>query len=224
MKKVLFLMLSVLSLSSCKVDLGNWGSNQIHPSDEIVTKSYKLDAFEEVTMSCVGHVELIQDEQKSGTVELTSPDNYVELYKFESKNGKLNIGFTKNNINLNTKRVEIKVYTADLVKIKNGGASSIHMGQLDTDRLEIHNSGVGSISIAGIADDVEIHNSGVGSVDAKNLKALNVKATVSGVGSITCYASEKIQGSVSGVGSLKYGGNPKQKDNHRSGVGSISEL
>ena len=221
MKKVLFLMLSVLSLTSCKVDLG---INKVTPSDNIVTKTYKLDAFEEVTMSCVGHVELIQDEQKSGTVELTSPDNYVELYNFESKNGKLNIGFTKNNINLNTKHVEIKVYTADLVKIKNGGASSMHMGQLDTDRLEIHNSGVGSISIAGIADDVEIHNSGVGSVDAKNLKALNVKATVSGVGSITCYASEKIQGSVSGVGSLKYGGNPKQKDNHRSGVGSISEL
>lgn len=224
MKKVLFLMVSVLALTSCKVDLANWGANQIKPSDEIVTKTYQLDAFDEVNMSGVGHIELIQDEKKSGTIELTAPDNYVELYKFESKDGKLSIGFTKNNINLNTKHVDIKVYTADLIKLKNGGASSINMEKLDTDQLTIINSGVGSIRIAGIADNVEMTNSGVGSIDAQGLKALSVKATVSGVGSITCYASEKIEGRVSGVGSLKYAGNPKQTDNHRSGVGSISEL
>lgn len=86
------------------------------------------------------------------------------------------------------------------------------------------NSGVGHISIGGVADNVVLSNSGVGSIDASKLKALNVKASVSGVGSIDCYASESIRGSVSGVGSLNYGGHPKQKDTKRSGVGSINEL
>ena len=98
------------------------------------------------------------------------------------------------------------------------------MGHLDTDKIQIYNSGVGSITIGGIADDVSLRNSGVGSINAENLKALNVKADVSGVGSITCYASEKIEGRVTGVGSLKYAGNPKHKDNKRTGVGSISEM
>ena len=98
------------------------------------------------------------------------------------------------------------------------------MDSLDTDRIDIVNSGVGSITIGGIADNVTITNSGVGSINAENLKALNVKANVSGVGSITCYASEKIEGAVSGVGSLKYAGHPKHKDNRRTGVGSISEM
>ena len=98
------------------------------------------------------------------------------------------------------------------------------MDSLDTDRIEIINSGVGSIAISGLADNVTLQNSGVGSINAENLKALNVKANVSGVGSITCYASEKIEGKVSGVGSLKYAGNPKHKDNKRTGVGSISEM
>jgi hypothetical protein len=44
------------------------------------------------------------------------------------------------------------------------------------------------------------------------------------VGSIKCYASESIEGRVSGVGSLEYGGHPKKKDTHRSGVGSINEI
>ena len=225
MKKVMFLMLSVLALTSCKIDLKDWDStNLIEASDKVVTKAYNLKPFEKVHMRCVGAVEIIQDEKKSGTVELTAPDNYIELYKFENDGDELEINFAKQHINIHTKNVKIKVYTNDLLGLKNSGAASIKMDNLDTDRIEIENSGVGSINISGLADNVTIENSGVGSINAKNLKALNVKANVSGVGSITCYASEKIEGRVSGVGSLKYAGNPKQKDNNRTGVGSISEL
>ena len=226
MKKVLFLMFSVLALTSCKVNLGDWSGtgNQIEPSGNVITKTYKVSAFEEINMSWVGHVEIVQDEKKSGTIELTAPDNYQDLYKFESKDGKLTIANTKKSINIHTRNVTIKVYTADLINIHNSGAASIEMDSLDTDRLKIINSGVGHIEISGIADDVELRNSGVGSIEAGQLKALNVKANVSGVGSIECYASESIEGHVSGVGSLEYGGHPKKKDTHRSGIGSIKEI
>lgn len=225
MKKVLFLMMSVLALTSCKIDLKNWdNTNLIEESDNVVTKEYKLKPFDEVHMRCVGAVELIQDEKKSGTVELTAPENYIELYKFENNGNELEINFAKQHINIHTRNVKIKVYTNDLLALKNSGASSIRMDSLDTDRIEIINSGVGSIAISGLADNVTLQNSGVGSINAENLKALNVKANVSGVGSITCYASERIEGKVSGVGSLKYAGHPKHKDNNRTGVGSISEM
>ena len=169
-------------------------------------------------------MELIQSEEKSGLVELTAPDNYVEFYKFESDGKRLNISFAKKSVNIHTQDVKIRVYTCDLIKLENSGAASINMDSLDTDIIDILNSGVGHISIGGVADNVELRNSGVGSIDASKLKALNVKASVSGVGSIDCYASESIKGSVSGVGSLNYDGHPKQKDTHRSGVGSIKEL
>ena len=215
-------MISVLALTSCSI--GNWEANLVDPSDNIVTKEYKLKPFEEVKMKGVGHVELIQSEEKNGLVELTAPDNYVELYKFESDGKKLTISFAKKTINIHTKDVKIRVYTCDLIKLENSGAASINMDSLDTDIIEIANSGVGHISIGGVADNVVLSNSGVGSIDASKLKALNVKARVSGVGSIDCYASESINGSVSGVGSLNYNGHPKHKETHRSGVGSINEL
>ena len=224
MKKVLFLMVCMIICMSCKMNISGWDSDQIEASDNVVTETYKLQPFEEVRMTCVGQVEIIQDESKDGTIELTAPDNYIELYKFESNDKELRVGFRKNNINITTKKVKIRVYTSDLIKLQNSGAASISMDSLDTDRLEIVNSGVGSISISGISDDVVIVNSGVGSINAENLKALNVKANVSGVGSITCYASERIEGKVSGVGSLKYAGNPKTKNNKRSGVGSITAM
>jgi len=222
--KVLYLFMSVLALTSCKIDLSGWDKNLVEPSDKVVTKEYKLEPFEKVEMRCIGNVELIQDEKKSGTVELTAPDNYIELYKFESDGKELEINFVRNNINVHTKNVKIRVFTGDLIELRNSGASTITMDHLDTDKIQINNSGVGSITIGGVADDVSLRNSGVGSINAENLKALNVKADVTGVGSITCYASEKIEGRVSGVGSLKYAGKPKHKDNKRTGVGSISEM
>ena len=92
MKKVMFLMMSVLALTSCKIDLKDWNNtNLIEESDNVVTKTYKLKPFEEVHMRCVGYVEIIQDEKKSGSVELTAPDNYIELYKFENKGNELDI-------------------------------------------------------------------------------------------------------------------------------------
>ena len=170
MKKVLLLMISVLALTSCSIGQ----MNLVDPSDNIVTKEYKLKPFEEVKMKGVGHVELIQSEEKNGLVELTAPDNYVEFYKFESDGKKLIISFAKKSINIHTKDVKIRVYTCDLIKLENSGAASINMDSLDTDIIEILNSGVGHISIGGVADNVELRNSGVGSIDASKLKALNV--------------------------------------------------
>ena len=224
MKKVALLMMCLIVLTSCRIDLNGWDTNLLEASDNIVTKTYKLSPFEEVKMRGVGNVELIQNETKNGVVELTAPDNYIELYKFESDGKKLDISFAKKAINIHTKDVIIRVYTTDLIKLENSGAASINMNSLDTDEIEVKNSGVGNITISGIADDVELICSGVGSIHAGDLKALNVNANVSGVGSIECYASESIEGKVSGIGSLNYGGHPKHKNNNRTGVGSINEI
>ena len=189
MKKVLFLLVSVMALAGCtgcKVDISNWGDGDIlEASNNIVTKSYKLAPFEEVVMRCVGDLVLTQDESKDGTVELTAPDNYIELYRFKSDGKKLDIDFKKNHINIHTAQVKIHVFTTDLTKFRNTGAGTITINNLDTDRLDVENAGVGSI---------------------------------------TCFASESIDGQVTGVGSLKYAGHPKQKKLNKQLTGGITEI
>ena len=224
MKKVLFMVACVMALTACRVDLHEWKNEVIKPSKNIVTKEYKLTPFEEVELSCVGAVELIQSDTKDGVVELTAPENYIDLYQFTSNGKKLDVDYVKKSVNIHSKHVKIKIYTTDLIRLENDGAATIRMDKLDTDIIRIDNSGVGDIKIGGIADEAELICSGVGSIHAAQLKALKVKADISGVGSIECYASEEIDGSVSGVGSLKYGGHPKQKETSRSGIGSISEI
>ena len=247
MKKVLFLLGMVFVFASCrsgKWNITNFGGEMIDASETIVTKTYNLTPFEEVAMRCVGNVEVIQSDTKNGIVELTAPDNYIELFKFESKDRVLDISFSKNGINIHDKNVTIKVYTTDLIAFRNSGAAKVTINTLDTDNLYLSNSGVGhfelskliankvtvkcsgvgDIDISGQTDDADLSCSGVGSIQAEDLKALNVKATVSGIGNITCYASEKLEGKVSGVGSLQYGGNPKEKHTSHPGAGSVNAL
>ena len=244
MKKSILVMVSVMiALTSCSINVG--GLDQIKPSDNIVKKEFKLDKFNEVISRVVGNIVLVQSEEKDGLVELSAPENYIEFFSIESKGEKLDISYERSNLNLEGKNINITVYTSDLLKIKNSGVASITLKSLDTDELDVENSGVGtmklqkvqadkiSVKCSGVGDisiDGDTQNavyscSGVGSIHAKDMKSNKTKASVTGVGGITCYASEYLNGKVTGVGSLKYDGHPKKKDLNRPGfTGSISEI
>lgn len=242
MKKVVILLLCVMALMSCHFHVS--GSNLIEPSDNIVTKEYQMSPFKAIVSHVFTTVEIIQSDEKDGLVVLTAPDNYIELIKFNDKDERLNIGYNKDNINIDGHHVNITIYTSNLQMIKNSGAALISLDSLDTDKLDIQNSGIGSfrlnnvladqvtvgcsgvgdISINGETIDATLNCSGVGSIRAKDLKSKNVDAHVSGVGGIECHASDYIYGRVTGVGSLKYAGHPTKKDVNKSITGGISEF
>ena len=243
MKTNVLVMLAALMLtvSGCKVNLGD-GAEFVEPSENIVKAKYPQEAFDKVENHVVGTIQLVQSNESR--VTLSAPENYIELFEFKNEDGKLDIRFKKDNVSLFTENITIIIYTPNLSKVKNSGAADVHMDNLKTDEIEISNSGVGSFNLANIearkvdvscsgvgsitlygqTDEVELECSGVGSINAKELKAREVDARVTGVGGIDCYASESIKGRVSGVGSLKYAGNPEKKDLHNSMTGGISEL
>ena len=76
MKKLICLAVATVALAftSCKVDLNKIGGELIDPSDNIITKEYKLTAFEEVDMiergdSTTGYYSLEGDKEVPGRGE-----------------------------------------------------------------------------------------------------------------------------------------------------------
>lgn len=248
MKKVVYLsvLFSVLLFTACKFENVSFNSgNRIEPSSKIVKNEYTVAAFDQMDVNVIANLKFIQSKDGDYRVVLSCPDNYVDLFKFEVEDdGELEIGFKRNNVNIEARNVDITVYSPKLKKLENSGVSSIEIDRLKGDRLEVENSGlgtlyiselqfadvdvecsgVGSIEIGGQCGYAELDCSGVGSIKAEPLKSKAVKAEVSGVGGIVCTATESIRGYVSGVGSLKYGGKPQDKELKRTGVGDISEL
>jgi hypothetical protein len=232
-------------MTSCKIDVKNLEvGHKIEPSSTIVKKEFQQPAFDKVEINVSANVKFMQTQEGDHRVVISAPDNYIELFDLSVNDNELDVDFVRKNVNIDVNNVDVIIYAPNLSKLENSGVASVEIDRLTAQDLELDNSGVGTMYISGLtvrkleadcsgvggielsgtADEAELYCKGVGSIEATKLKARQVDAVVSGVGGIECFASEYINGEVSGVGSLKYGGKPTQKDFKRTGVGSIDEM
>ncbi|MCG8698648.1 MAG: DUF2807 domain-containing protein, partial [Bacteroidales bacterium] len=93
--------------------------------------------------------------------------------------------------------------------------------EVECDYFEALMRGTSMFTVSGKTEHAIANVKGMGSIMAKDLIASNVNITVDGVGSSTVYASENLEATLNGVGSIKYLGNPKEKDFDVNGLGSI---
>ena len=112
MKKILYLVVCVMALAACS-NVQVMGYEKVDASEAIVTETYNLKPFEKIDVKGVANVEIKQNEEKNGVVELKAPNNYVELFKFDSKDGRLVIDLAKK-VNIDVRNVLVTVYTSDL--------------------------------------------------------------------------------------------------------------
>ena len=70
---------------------------------------------------------------------------------------------------------------------------------------------------------LEVSLAGAGLIDAEALRARSVRASCSGAGSISVYATESLDATVSGVGVVNYAGNPATVNRNVSGLGKVNK-
>ena len=134
MKKVVILLLCVMTLMSCHFHVD--GTNLIEPSDNIVTKEYQKSPFKEIVSHVFTTLEIIQSDEKDGLVVLTAPENYIELFKISDKNERLDIAYNKDNINIDGNHVNITIpqcfrrAATALVQRRNKPLAIFHLFQL----------------------------------------------------------------------------------------------
>lgn len=212
-----------------------------------ITRTYDVSkGFESISSDLVGNIIFTQESEKSATLKIIAPEEYLRQIKVEVKN---NILVLTNNSKLkNRKKIKgVTIYisapTINSIKldgvgnltINNGlesnslsllskGVGNINIKQLKCNDLTVDNYGVGNVTLTGTTKNVVYKSDGVGSIKAEDLKAETVKADCNGVGSITCYATSKLTARISGIGSIRYRGNPQEKVFNKDGIGGIKSL
>jgi len=167
----------------------------------IVSQERVASDFQGLTLSGVASVNVHPGEDYK--VEVTTDDNLQDFISVEAKNGVLYIA-SKGNKNLRPTKLIVDVHLPEI--------QSINL------------SGVGSVTLSnGIASNLKISLSGVGSIDAQNYQVQNITIQNSGVGSAIIWATDTLNGTLSGVGSISYKGNPEVSVNV-SGVGKVNKL
>ncbi|MCI1779955.1 MAG: DUF2807 domain-containing protein [Bacteroidales bacterium] len=103
----------------------------------------------------------------------------------------------------------LKTAEASEIKAKVSGSGNMDVYEIKSVSISGTLGGSGNIRFSGKTVNANYRVAGSGTIMASDLKAQFVKARTSGSGDIDCYASEKIEGSSIGSGSIIYKGKPK---------------
>ena len=118
--------------------------------------------------------------------------------------------------------VRITISVPQLKQFQMEGAGMTELNHLSGDRFELVYRGAGMLTATGSVDSFVLRAQGVGLLDAKNLAAKRADVVLEGVGSTSVRASETLNATVNGIGSLTYYGRPARVNKTVGGIGSVS--
>lgn len=216
MKRTIVVMLLAavgLALGACHFNKSIKGSG--------VSKSETRELKPFNAIDTTGAYEINVTCQKPAGFEIEADDNILPLIKTEVHDGVLSVS---NQESYNSSRpVTLRITLPKLLSISSHGAGKINLADADSDDLKIESTGAATIDAAGKAKSLTISSTGAGNIQAGELRAEKAKISMTGAGNVDVYASEQLDVSVSGVGSVSYGGNPKTVNKNVSGFGSVKK-
>lgn len=230
---ILSIAVSAAALFGCTEVMGGYTSTggkmanakTIKASENVITKTEKLQPFEKISSDVVSNVAVTQSTDNRSEIKITGPDNIVGLFQFEVKNGELNLSMKPGYKWKEKITMQVEIASPKITEIENDGVGNLSLEKIKSPSLSVKSDGVGEISLSNIeTGDLRIASEGVGSLSASAITATNTKISNGGVGSIEISGkSVKTEIENSGVGSIEAGDFKSETvvvDN--DGVGSIT--
>jgi len=188
----------------------------------------------------MGSIQLSRGNPQSLRIE--APQSMLSKIKTEVKNDVLHISMRKwllfymSNLKIDVTMEDIralqisgagKIEAQDLENIEDidllmSGAGKMRLG-LAANKICTRLTGVGIIELSGTVDELEIILSGAGTLNALDLFAQKCAVLSSGVGLCSLYAVRELDVKISGIGKVRYGGNPSIKS-EISGLGKFVSI
>lgn len=212
---VAFIFLAIVSaVPACK-----YIGKGVRGSGNRKTEKRDLASFKSVEATGAYEVKIVCQQPQS--FEIEGDDNILAIIKTEVNNGALRIhSDTPYN---SSKPIVIRISVPNLENFNSSGAGDIHVSGVKNDQLVLSNTGAANIEAAGETKFVDIKSSGAGNIETNALHAERAKISVSGAANVDVYATQQLDVSVSGIGSVTYSGNPPVVNKQVSGIGSVSK-
>lgn len=218
------------------------GGEVIKGDGQVVSKSHTIKSFNTIDLYGAYNVTLAKGTESS--ISLDTDENLHDLVYVESDGGVLKISSQRESV-LRPSRMDLHIVYADRLEkisvsgacklsanekliteklhLNLSGASDLHL-ELEVESMLTSVSGAGNIHLRGMATSHHIELSGASNLRAEALITKITNVSLSGAGSAQVYATERLDASLSGVGKIEYGGDPKEKFINTSGLGSIKSV
>ena len=183
------------------------------------TEVRDMSAFNSVELAGSNNVVIRVGAKQSIVVKADA--NLLDRVTTEVQSGKLVIGNTPGSFTTKSPMgVEVNVPTLDALTL--AGSGNIVVNGIETESLKVTLPGSGTLTGSGTTTQLDVTVSGSGTVQFTRLVANDVRAVVSGSGSIFITAARSLDASISGAGAILYGGNPQDVTKSVSGTGAIT--
>jgi hypothetical protein len=213
-------------------------SRSIAGDGNIVTDTLALERFENIDLGGMFNVTLTRGNNPQVIIETDS--NLMELVNVQVKAGTLTIS-TRNDMILRPTRSKLTITYPELTRVSIRGAGSLSSTEpvesreltfdisgageidlvVDARILRTNLSGAGDLRLEGEAGQHFVDLSGASHLQSANLITRETLISLSGAGSAEVYATDLLNASLTGVGSIRYYGSPAQKTVTRTGIGTI---
>jgi Putative auto-transporter adhesin, head GIN domain len=218
-KSLLYGLIAVLLalFTGCVFNLGGHG---VRGSGIVKTESRSVSEFSSIAFKSEGKVTVQQTGKESLTI--SAEENLLPLLETRVTDRVLSIG-TVNNANINpTKSIEFVIEVKSLEGFNMTGVGHIEAKGIQGKHLAIALTGAGDMSIEGNADSLDLNLEGVGNYDGVGFRTKQATVRSEGVGSAVLNASDRLDVSVSGIGTVEYIGSPKVQKSGE-GLGHIKQ-
>jgi hypothetical protein len=202
-------------LGGCK--FGHFGRG-IAGSGNRKTEKRELKTFNAIDTS--GAYEVNVTCQKPVSFEIEADDNILPLIKTEVRDGILYVSSDQEFHS--SKSPMLRITLPDLGSLASHGAGQVKIADANSSDLRIESTGAADVNASGKARSVTISSTGAGNIDSSRLTAEKATVKATGAANVDVYASEQLDVSVSGVGSVTYSGSPKVVNKNISGIGSVN--
>src|SRR3954451_16924581 len=201
---------------------GSLNAKVIHGSGVPASEVRELPPFDSVELSGSNDVSIHVGSEQSVVVH--ADDNLLDRVATSVDGRRLVVGNERGGGTVVTTetplRVEVTMPTLDDVTLS--GSGLIGAAGIDAEIFTVTISGSGVVNASGRTHALVVTLGGSGDAQLQDLAARDLRARMSGSGRILVNATEKIDASVSGTGSIVYTGDPEHVSSKVTGVGTVN--
>jgi hypothetical protein len=224
--RLLVFVVSALALGALTLALlyhfdvfGGSSSSATEGSGVPATQARTVAAFDSVELAGANNVVIHVGGKQSVIVK--ADDNLLGRVTTQVESGRLLIGNTEGSFSTKSP-MSVEVTVPSLEALVLSGSGNIVVDGVRAESLEVSLPGSGTLTGTGSATRLDVSVAGSGTVQFTALTARDVRAVVSGSGSIFVTATKSLDGSVSGSGAVLYTGNPQHVTTSVTGSGAIT--
>jgi hypothetical protein len=122
---------------------------------------------------------------------------------------------------LTTKSIVVIVSSESLTDLQVSGAVTVKARQIDGEELKLESTGATNITVEGAVGKLDANLTGASRLNARSLQAKTATLDLNGATNADVTVSDALKVSVTGAGSLTYGGSPKSVEKTVTGAGSV---